>query len=300
MAPGLGISASAERIHPLSGKVSDESNALTTGISYTGSDVWKASSRLEWQDSSQSRSWLATGAVAAKLGTDWTFLNRGIYSAIDNRGTATGSQHLAQYQTGFAWRPADSNVWNAIGLVGFKRDQDSTLPLGQQIDERALILSMQLNIQPSASWDVSTRLAAKHAQDSANGLVSTGWTQLLGARVTHDIGERWDVGMQAYSTWGIGTRQQALGAELGYLVQRNLWLSVGYNVHGFSDADLTGSAYTQRGIYLRLRFKFGADLFEQAGEASALSAPRRSGSASAVNAAAALLGPSSGMGGEQP
>ena len=299
VAPGLGLSASAERIHPVSGKVSDAANAITTGVTYTASPNWKASSRLEWRESSQSRSWLATGAVAAKLNTDWTFLNRGIYSAVDNSGstgTSAGSQHLAQLQTGFAFRPADNDVWNAIGLIGFKRNQDSTLPIGQQIDEHALILSMQLNIQPSAEWDITTRYAAKHAQDSANGLLTHGWTQLLGARVTRDIGARWDAGLQAYGTWGIGTRQHAVGGELGYLVKRNLWLSLGYNVIGFTDADLSGSAYTQRGIYLRMRFKFGADLFEQAGEASTLSAPRR---ASAASAAAAVWGPSA-MGAQQP
>ena len=55
--------------------------------------------------------------------------------------------------------------------------------------------------------------------------------------------------------------QNAFGAEVGYLVTSNLWLSAGYNWAGFRDYDLAGSEYTSRGAYLRLRFKFDERLF---------------------------------------
>jgi hypothetical protein len=161
-------------------------------------------------------------------------------------------------------------VWNAIGLIGYKRNQDSTLPAGQQIDERSWIASAQVNAHPTSEWDIAGRYAVKYARDASNGLTSIGLTQLLGARATRDIGERWDVGVQGYTSWGLGARQKALGLEMGYLIRRNLWFSLGYNFVGFSEADLAGDAYTQRGIFLRMRFKFGADLFEQAGDAQAL------------------------------
>jgi hypothetical protein len=74
--------------------------------------------------------------------------------------------------------------------------------------------------------------------------------------------ERLDLGLQAYRMWGNGAAETAVGVEAGYLVWKNLWLSVGYNVKGFSAADMAGEAYTQRGAYLRLRFKFDENLFE--------------------------------------
>lgn len=265
VSPGLGVSASAERIHPTAGKVSDESQAVTGAISYTASDNLKASARLEWRDSLQSTGWLATGAVAAKLDNNWTLLARGFYNVTNERGTSTGSQRIGELQTGFAYRPADSNVWNALGMLGYKRNQDSTLPFGQQLDQRAWILLTQVDVQPSDRWNLSARFAAKHTDDAANGINSSGWTGLLGGRVTRDFGEHWDAGVQGFTSWGFGTRRDAAGAELGYLFRRNLWLSLGYNVVGFDDPDLAGGAYTQDGFYLRLRFKFGADLFEKAG-----------------------------------
>ncbi len=272
--PGLGISASAERIHPLSGVSSDASSALTSAVSYTGAPDWKGSARLEWRRSLQSRSWLATAAEASKLNDNWTLLTRGLYSLLDNSGAGAGSQHLAQLQSGFAYRPTDSDVWNALGLIGYKRDQDSTLPPGQQIDERAWILSTHLNVQPAATWMITARYAAKRAWDFGNGLTSIGWSQLIGGRVTHDLNRRWDIGVQGYVTDGLGQRQRALGGEVGYIVQRNLWLSVGYNVMGFDNPDLAGGAYTQSGVYLRLRYKFGGDLEQQAQDLAPLAGGR--------------------------
>jgi hypothetical protein len=80
--------------------------------------------------------------------------------------------------------------------------------------------------------------------------------------VVYDITERWDIGaLAALQTGQRGARQQAWGIEGGYLLQQNLWLSAGWNISGFrGDADLSGYEYTQRGAYLRLRFKFDETL----------------------------------------
>ena len=86
--------------------------------------------------------------------------------------------------------------------------------------------------------------------------------QLLAGRVVYDVSENWDVGVLAATQFGqSGAKQYAAGAEVGYLLQQNLWLSAGFNVSGFKgDSDLTGYEYVQRGFYLRLRFKFDETL----------------------------------------
>ena len=86
--------------------------------------------------------------------------------------------------------------------------------------------------------------------------------------------ERLDLGLQAYRMWGNGAAETAVGVEAGYLVWKNLWLSVGYNVKGFGAADMAGEAYTQRGAYLRLRFKFDENLFESSHNAAGSGAPK--------------------------
>lgn len=266
LAPGLAVSGTAEKIKPVSGKVADASQAVTAAIADTRSDVWKSSARLEWRESTQSQSWLATAATAYKFNDDWTALARGFYNVVQNRGGSTGAQHEGEFQGGFAYRPADNDTWNALGMIGYKRNQDSTQPVGQQVDQSAWIFLAQFEMQPAPPWEITTRFAAKHATDNGNGIRSSGWTTLVGGRVTRDIGERWDAGVQAFSSWGFGNRRNAAGVEVGYLVRRNFWLSMGYNVVGFNDPDLAGGAYTQEGFYLRFRFKFGADLFDSVGD----------------------------------
>jgi len=123
-----------------------------------------------------------------------------------------------------------------------------------------------VNIQPSQHWLITGRYAVKWANDRSSGLESRSLTQLLGGRSTWDITERLDLGLQAYRMAGNGAAENALGIEAGYLVWKNLWLSLGYNVKGFRAAELAGDAYTQRGVYLRLRFKFDESLFESASD----------------------------------
>ena len=99
---------------------------------------------------------------------------------------------------------------------------------------------------------------SKWARDRSLGLDSRETTQLLSARATYDIAPRWDLGLQAAALIGASgnARQLGFGAEAGYLLADNLWVSVGWNVFGFTDRDLTTQDNTQRGFYVRLRFKF--------------------------------------------
>ena len=52
-----------------------------------------------------------------------------------------------------------------------------------------------------------------------------------------------------------------VGAELGYLLATNLWVSAGYNFMGYQDEELANTSSTGEGAYLRFRFKFDEDLF---------------------------------------
>lgn len=270
---GLGLSGSLQRIKPISGVVIDDSSAVTVGADYAVASDWKASGQAQWQTSTSNRSWLLTAALAHKLDEDWTLLNRALYSVQRNLGATGGERELVTAQSGFAYRPVQTNVWNALGRIEYKRDADSTLGAGLVRDESAWIISSHVNVQPDRRWLVTGRYAAKWASDRANGLDSKSFTQLAGARSTWDLTERWDIGLQGYRLWGDGAAETAVGIELGYLAWKNLWLSVGYNIKGFKAAELAGDAYTQRGLYLRMRFKFDENLLESAAGTQATLAP---------------------------
>jgi uncharacterized repeat protein (TIGR01451 family) len=267
---GIGLTASVQRISPLSGVVTDQSSAVAVGAEYSAAADWKASSQAQWQTSATSHSWLFTAGLARKLDTSWTLLERALYSQQTDLAAGSGGRELATVQSGFAYRPVDTDVWNALGEVEYKRDFDTTLGPGLNLDERAWILAANLNIQPNRGWEVSARYAAKKGTDWSDDLTDRSITQLIGARSTWDIAARWDAGVQGYTTWGDGSTQNAVGVELGYLVWKNLRLSLGYNVMGFNAPDLAGAAYTQRGVYLHLDFKFDENLL---GPAAAESRP---------------------------
>jgi hypothetical protein len=48
-----------------------------------------------------------------------------------------------------AYRPVETDVWNALGRIEYKKDSDSTLGPGLNRDESGLILSTHLNVQPN-------------------------------------------------------------------------------------------------------------------------------------------------------
>jgi uncharacterized repeat protein (TIGR01451 family) len=258
---GLGVTGSLQRIKPLSGINTNDSSAVTLGVDYTAAADWKGSGQVQWQTSAASRSWLLTAALANKLNADWTLLNRALYSVQTSLSASGGGQDIITAQSGFSYRPVETDMWNALGRVEYKRNKDSTLGAGLSRDESSWIASVHLNVQPSHRWLLNGRYAAKWGRDRSSGLESRSYTQLLGGRSTLDITERLDLGLQAYRMWGNGSAESAVGIEVGYLVMKNLWLSVGYNVKGFSMPDLASNAYTQRGAYLRLRSKFDETLF---------------------------------------
>ena len=259
---GLGVTGSVQRIKPLAGVAKDDSSAVTLGVDYTAAADWKGSGQVQWQTSTASRSWLLTAALANKLDADWTLLNRALYSMQTNLTAGGGERKLVTAQSGFSYRPVASDMWNALGRIQFKRDLDSSLGAGLNRDESSWLASTHVNIQPSHHWQMTGRYAARWVTDRAATFESRSFTQLVGGRSTWDMTERLDIGLQAYRMWGNGAAETAVGVEAGYLVWKNLWISLGYNARGLSAADLAGEAYTQRGVYLRLRFKFDENLFD--------------------------------------
>jgi hypothetical protein len=99
---------------------------------------------------------------------------------------------------------------------------------------------------------------SKYVFDNYDGVDYKGYTDLLGFELRHDLTRRWDVGVQAsmLHSWEPNTYQYSWGPSLGFSPMNNAWITVGYNVLGFSDRDFADARYTAQGFYLKLRFKF--------------------------------------------
>ncbi|WP_051884257.1 hypothetical protein [Lysobacter antibioticus] len=222
--------------------------------------------------------WLSTFTLARKLNRDWTGLLRNYHLRNRYDGDAQDS-YEDRFQLGFAYRDTDCNRLNVLGKYefwtrrdsslansglgsgGFPVDGDDRFVLGNEGFDKH-VLSVHADWHPSRPWWLSGRLAGKRQRDYFDGRSDRYTAYLASGRLTYDVSERWDVSALAAQMWSPGgARQYAFGAELGYLVKDNLWLSAGYNLRGFRDDDLTQGEYTNQGAYLRLRFKFDETLF---------------------------------------
>ncbi len=257
LAEGLRLITNAERLAATNGNAT----ALGAGLEYTANPLWKASGRFEWRQDAANTNYLATLGAARKLDRNWTFVARDYFNLVDPRDGVTSENRQNRLQLGFAFRPVDNNVFDALGLYENKTEDN----MAAGIDRNVNIVSVRANYHPSRPWWISGRFAAKQVNELLNGQVRDSYTaQLFGGRVMYDITNRWSVGGLFTVLQGKGgTRQYAYGLEAGYVVYDNLWVTLGYNWRGFNDADLTGTEYTNRGWVLGVRYKFDEDLFKR-------------------------------------
>ena len=271
VAEGLRLNTSAERIKTLqvSGATAlADATSLTGAIEYTANPLWKGSSRLEWRTSADQDSWLGSAGGAVRLSRDWSALARASYQRTESKGITPSDAVRTRVEGGFAWRDTESNKLSALTKLEHRTElnTDPTFTL-----KRALTIgSAHMNYQPNRSTILTGRYAGKYVNEDAGGLLSKSSAHLVSGRITFDITNRWDIGLLASSIWsgsGFNDRRYGIGAEVGYLVWENLWISAGYNVFGFRDRDLSGSDYTDKGWYLRLRYKFDETLFDNSRDA---------------------------------
>ncbi len=258
LAEGLRLNTTFERVRALSGTDAADNLAVTGAIEYTRDPLTKASARLELRDSTGSRGALSTLGLAHKIDADWTLLGRNAYALTESK-TGAATQLQERFQLGVAYRDSTTNRVNGLARYEFKREDGGT-----DFERRTVhILSSHADYQIARGLMLTGEYAAKHDLELIDGRWVAGNAQLASVRVTRDLGERWDVGIagRVLGNATLSQRTAAIGAELGYRVIENLWLSMGYNFSGFRDRDLADDATTQAGVYVRMRFKFDETLF---------------------------------------
>ena len=112
-----------ERLQSLKGD-RREATALSTGVELTYDPDWKASGRLEYRQDNQTEAWLSTLAYTAKVSRDWSFITRNYLTTVDGRVDGVSDRFQDRLQVGMAYRPVDSNVWNALGRYELKKEKD--------------------------------------------------------------------------------------------------------------------------------------------------------------------------------
>lgn len=261
VAEGLRVNAGIERVVNLAGGAGRSAQAYTGAVEYTRDPFWKGSGRLEYRTSDTSDGWLNSIDIARRLTDSWTVIGKQVFSENATKGLASGVRIQHRMQGGLAWRDLTDHTWNALSKFEHRRESDTTT--AATVKRVMDIVSLHVNYESDSDWQASGHYAAKWLDDQSLGLSSRSNTHLASGRIMWDLTERWDAGIlgSVMGDRGFRSLRYGVGAEVGYLLQENLWLSAGYNFFGFKDVDLIGQNATDRGVFIRLRFKFDEDLF---------------------------------------
>ncbi len=260
---GLKLNGGIESVKVLKGSNATNNLALTYGADYAPTNNLRGTSRFEWRTSANTRGYLSTFGGAYKISQNWTFLGRNVLSTENSTSGPQSDQMQERAQMGFAFRDSASSSWNWLGMTEFRseRNINPTAPTAQQF----LVFSSNVNYEPTRKISIAGRYASKLTTDKSIGLINSSGDQLASVRLTYDLAQHWDMGFLTSIMFsnGFSSQQYSVGPELGRMLAKNLWGSVGYNMVGYVEADLSGENQMRRGPYLRLRFKFDEGLVEK-------------------------------------
>ena len=253
--PGVAVNGSFESIRTFSG-IERNSIAITGGADVNTGGL-RVTGRMEWRGSTNSDAYLASVALGKQVSQQWTLLTRNVMLREVGKLQSSGTRTQARMQVGAAYRGSIESRWDALSMFEYRIEDSSAV--GVDPTRRSLaIFSANLNYQPGRGMTFSTRYATKWNLDRSNGLESDSLNQMVSWHITKDLSRKFDIGVigsvLANSTFD--WRKQAFGAELGYQLKQNIWISGGYNLLGFYEGDLPGGRDSRQGAFLRLRFKF--------------------------------------------
>jgi uncharacterized repeat protein (TIGR01451 family) len=250
---GVTANVAGEYLTTLSGQKNPnqpDSYAAAVGLEYLPKEDFKLTGRLEHRNEidGDKSSYLAEISSAYKLNPDYSLLLRERYFLEKNAGN---DNHTSRFLVGLAYRPLDSDRFNALGKVEYKYNRQSASAPNYTIN--SFIASTEGIYQFTPKLQLMGKYAGKLEMDDR----FTSYTDLFAARVLYDLTDRFDVGAEyrMLTSHLTNTRLHGGSVEVGYRVIDQLWLSLGYCFDRF-DEDLTGDSYYGEGPYLKLRFKF--------------------------------------------
>ena len=265
------------------GTLTEDFTAVTAGGTYRA-DLWSWNGRLESRQ----------GEVDDRYGAITSFLReatRGVAFAVSAEGFRTlreaGTEGIdLNADASIAWRPLGSRVTvldrlefryeeleggtgaPGSGLFGF-----TSLANAGDARSRALVNNFNLN-GVSSVWELedlkgnlfaleqrsqwSIYYGSKYSFDRYDGESYSGYTDMLATEIRFDMTPQLDLGFQgsALHSWEASDFTYSIGPSIGFSHLENSWITIGYNLFGFRDADFDAARYTAQGPWLKMRFKF--------------------------------------------
>ena len=225
------------------------------GASYRG-DKTAGSGRVEWRDSQLGKRTVITLGGAREVSETLSFSAVSRFQK-EHQYTAERRESL-DLRVGLAWRPRGE------GLVVLNRFDIGHDRVDGVSHKTKVVNNLAINAMLGARTQGSLYHGLKYVEAEYVGAHASGFTHLLGGELRHDLTPKLDVGLQAFwtSVEASQTQSWAIGPSLGFTPKPNVWISFGWNIEGFEDADFEAGEYTRSGPYIKLRAKFDQDTFK--------------------------------------
>ena len=237
-----------------SGSLTGDFTALFAGAAYNDK-TWSANGRIEWRTSDTDDKINVLMGLQRNL-DEGRSLATGVTFTRDDAGTSLSRKFDGRLS--YAYRPWDSQ-WIWLDRLDYIDEIIEDTSGGSHA--RKLINNLNANWRPGLKTQVAFQYGAKYVLDRIDGSDYNGYTDLVSFELRHDLSQDWDVGLHAGAlhSWNGGQIDYNLGASVGYQAFDNTWVSVGYNVLGFTDNDFSGAEYRSKGPYANISMKFDQD-----------------------------------------
>lgn len=238
---------------------SEDFTAVSVGANYN-QDAWGWDSLIEYRTSDSDDKWNLMSSAVHDLEHGIVLAGKAeMFNTESNLNDDSNMQALLSF--GLAYRPIDSR-WIILDKLEFKYDDSQT-------DTSSLRSRRYINnTNANYLWDNNTQIALqysfKYVLETFEEDDYDGFTDLIGTEIRHNITPVWDIGLQGsmMHSWDAEIIDYSYGGSIGYSPEKNVWISLGYNVDGFNDKDFSGSEYTAKGLYLRFRIKADQQTFK--------------------------------------
>jgi len=241
----------------INGSIRDDFTAFAIGLGWRDED-WSWTSRIEHRNGDRENKDNLRFGLLHELGK-----GKDISARIDITRSElhTGLQsNKAILSLGSAWHP-QSNDYTILQRLDFINEETKNLDGSNDKRTRKVINNIHINKKAGRKTQISLHHGIKQTLEDEfnqkfNSTVDTAQLQMR-----RNISTRMDVGVHAgyLHDWENDNWQYSYGGSVGLTPAENMWLSVGYNLEGFSDEDFDQSAYTAKGVFLQLRYRADKD-----------------------------------------
>jgi uncharacterized repeat protein (TIGR01451 family) len=257
------------------GTLTEDFTAVTAGATYRG-DRWSLAGRAEARAGDRTDRYGMTISVLRSLGEGRAFGGQfSWFRANDKAGPTTQTTALA---LSWANRPDDSR-WAWLEKLELRSDSISGATLGLpgpiggapslvsgDASSKRVINSLSVNWSPVTKSEgrylgrseVSFFWGSRYVADKIDQDDLSGWSNVVGADIRFDLGEKVDIGVAGTVRESNGGRAISYsgGPSISLSPFENSYITVGYNVVGYHDRDYSDTRYTRSGPYVTLKLKF--------------------------------------------